>query len=148
VRTFLRKDRAANPKRYKEYFLKRNIPNTLKANREWYARNVDEQRIRASKWYKNNTARSLALSARRRAAEINATPSWLNQIQLNQIEEMYDVAAACDTQIGVKHHVDHIFPLQGKNFCGLHVPWNLQVIPATENIAKHNKPPQEYAHLF
>jgi hypothetical protein len=30
-------------------------------------------------------------------------------------------------------------PLKAKVASGLHVPWNLQVIPASKNIAKHNK---------
>ncbi len=74
-----------------------------------------------------------------RATRLRATPDWLTSQQLEQITEMYICAQMFKLYTGQEYHVDHIVPLQGKNVCGLHVPWNLQVIPASENLSKGNK---------
>jgi hypothetical protein len=90
-------------------------------------------------WFKNNAGLAKAKRARRRASMSNATPNWLNAIQKAQIAEFYEVATALEAQTGIKRHVDHIVPLKANGISGLHVPWNLQILTAHENLSKRNR---------
>ena len=76
---------------------------------------------------------------KRYAAKKQRTPAWLTKEDFKLIEVFYLEAAMLGQETGIKHHVDHIVPLQGKNVSGLHIPSNLQVIPASENCSKSNK---------
>lgn len=105
---------------------------TAKASTEWRIRNPEYHH----EHYLNNKTKYVAARAKRRAAQENATPEWLTAIHKAQIQEMYDIALAKEIQTGVKHHVDHIVPIMGKAVSGMHVPWNLQVITAKENLSK------------
>jgi 5-methylcytosine-specific restriction endonuclease McrA len=80
-----------------------------------------------------------AREAKRRSTKQNATPSWLTDSHRLQMLSVYELAKECEVLTGDKYHVDHIVPLQGETVCGLHVPWNLQVLPADINIAKGNR---------
>jgi hypothetical protein len=53
--------------------------------------------------------------------------------------EAHDKRKYLDRLTGIKWHVDHIIPLNGKNVSGLHVWNNLQLIPASLNLSKGNK---------
>ena len=136
-------------KKAKEY-REANREMFLEKGRAYYQKNIDkfkktreetkERRAALFKNYaKNNGPRLAAIRAKRRAAQLCAAPKWLTDEQLEAIRVEYMLAAWCSKVQGQKYHVDHIVPLQGKNVCGLHVPWNLQVIPATDNIKKGNK---------
>lgn len=116
--------------------------------KRYYAENREKHKAACDDWAKRNAPKVAARFAKRRAAKMNATPTWLSAVELAQIQEMYDVAAAKTMQTGIQHHVDHIHPLQGRGFNGLHVPWNLRVIEAQTNIKKSNKPNTEEIHLF
>ena len=62
-----------------------------------------------------------------------AQPVWLTAEQKAEILTIYKQAAAMSNG---PWHVDHIIPLKGSTVCGLHVPWNLRIIPAAENRSK------------
>ena len=65
-----------------------------------------------------------------------STPLWVDP---EHIRLLYRESRAMTRATGVQHHLDHIVPRNGKNVSGLTVPWNLQIIPAKQNIFKSNK---------
>jgi len=105
----------------------------------YYKIDPDKKKNLNSNYRKNNAGKINAATAKRRAAKLLATPKWLTAEQLKEIEQFYILAKELETLNNVKYHVDHIVPLQGLNVSGLHVPWNLQVIKAHDNISKGNK---------
>lgn len=105
----------------------------------WRKANPGRHERLMKEWAENNRDKVNAKWMRRYANKKQRTPSWLTDAQHKQIELEYALADWCSTVMGEDYHVDHIIPLQGKTVSGLHVPWNLQVIPAKLNQQKSNK---------
>lgn len=79
------------------------------------------------------------LQMARKSAKLKRTPAWLTEFDLLKIKCLYQLAAMRNRESDQSWHVDHIIPLQGANVCGLHVPGNLRVIPAIDNMRKSNQ---------
>lgn len=102
-------------------------------------RNLETLKEKARIYRKENKEKERVRETRRRYSKVNATPKWLTKYHKIQMESFYKDAIDLSVETGVKHHVDHIVPIRGKNVCGLHVPWNLQILRYDENIKKSNK---------
>lgn len=91
---------------------------------------------RAVQWGRDNPGKRNRIIAARRAWVKRATPAWLTDEDRQRITAIYLEAASFGPGV---MHVDHRVPLRGKLVCGLHVPGNLQIIPALTNIRKGNR---------
>lgn len=155
---------ALDPKKIierKQASYKINAEEIKRRRRERYAENPDKERVaareRSAEWraanpdkvkaqkpfkraYKQaNPEKNAALLAKRRAAKMLRTPKWLTEDDFWMMGQAYELAKIRSDAFGFEWHVDHVVPLQGVEVSGLHVPWNLRVIPWFENVSKGNR---------
>ncbi len=139
---------AENPEKVKEYNRKRYIKHKerIAARHKAYYESlpVEVTRKRAKNWRDKNPGKAAAMCAKRRAKIKQCS---FSSIPDHEIAAFYEMAARVSKCLGIPHDVDHYYPLQGETCCGLHIPSNLRVIPASLNRSKNNKLPEEYHAL-
>ena len=156
-RDFKRKLRAADPEKMREATnaweranrdkrraisqrtIAKHRERVLERKREADRRDPQKQNEQSKAWQKNNPLKRRIIQNKNLAHRRQAVPKWLTREQNAQIKRFYWLAQDCSLVTGEPYWVDHIVPLRGKNVCGLHVPWNLQVLPKEVNQRKNNR---------
>jgi hypothetical protein len=138
LRQSYEKRKATNPNLSAELYAKHREKD-LERSKLAYQANAEDRKAKQRLWSKTNRGTANALAKRYKLKKVNATPAWLSESQLLHIKCKYQLAAMLNIHGVEAWHVDHIVPIRGKDVCGLHVPWNLRVIPAKENMTKGNR---------
>ena len=105
---------------------------------KWGRLNPKKKNAQHLKANRKNPARRNLWTANYRSAKDQRQPAWLIAGHIFEMESVYTYCSAL-RNCGLDYHVDHIVPLRGKIVSGLHVPWNLQVIPGSDNVKKGNR---------
>jgi hypothetical protein len=127
--------RAKNPSYFRQHYRK-NLESESARKARYYLENKEIVRRRLDAYAEKNPHVRRAITAKRRAVLLKATPVWAD---FEKIKAFYETADALGMLTGEWHEVDHIIPLQGRTVCGLHCPANLQVVPRSVNRAKSNR---------
>ena len=117
-----RKHRLENPELY-----------ALKKETDGYSSNVKKQIERRTK-----SGHAAFVSMTERMKKLGRLASWDREFTDFVCKEAHHLARIRDKCTGKKWSVDHVAPIKGKNVSGLHVWYNLQVIPMQQNRLKHN----------
>jgi hypothetical protein len=114
------------------YALKKDeiLPQNRQRRRETWEQIKQQRRVRHA-----------SEQSARKAAKLRRTPAWLSDHDMQVIRARYAEARWMTIRTGIKHEVDHYYPLQGDLVSGLHTPANLRVIPGRENWRKNSAMP-------
>lgn len=118
---------------YKRSWASNNSDKMIEARQKYANENRDRRVESTEKWRKANMSYYAQYASLRTRHVQQAKPRWLSELEEQQLIFIYDEARKQGKQ------VDHIIPIKNKRVCGLHVPWNLQLLTKEENVRKSNK---------
>lgn len=116
---------------------RRNNPEKAK-NQPSHKKYINSQKAKQTRlaYSRKHRAKYSALDALRRQ---KIKCSEISKIHKIDIEKIYQKCFVMKRETGTEYCVDHIIPINHENVCGLHVPWNLQILTKKENSIKINK---------
>lgn len=148
----------------------KDLDKSKQQRRADYEKNKEAYKARAKKWAKENPEKRSAVTSKYHFANLDkragwgrasrennpgmyrahfkkrqqlkrrAMPAWADEAAMKAI---YDECSRISKETGVKHHVDHYYPLKNDYVCGLHNEYNLRIITAFDNLSKGNSLPTE-----
>lgn len=138
-----RKHYQENKESYKlraKSWVEKNPEKRLEIARNWQANNPEKRYEIQKKNRLKDPGRYAAHFKARQQRKRQAMPAWAD---VESIKALYRQSAWVTKITGIKHHVDHYYPLKSDIVCGLHVGANLRIIPAKVNLRKHNHFPDQ-----
>lgn len=118
---------------------RRNSKSRIALVAEYRDKNPRKAKQWARRSYEKNKEAYCARSMERHTTKLQRMPLWLTEQHRKEIRAVYKERDRLAEATGKVFHVDHIVPLRGETVSGLHVPWNLQILTAFDNLSKSNK---------
>lgn len=117
-------------KQIKRDYVERNKELHNARGREWDRKNPEYSKQYSREYHKRFPHKSRINANKRRYRELNATPQWFSN---NDVDYIYYIAKS------IGFNVDHIIPIKNDTVCGLNVRENLGLLTEVENKSKGNK---------
>lgn len=105
---------------------------------KWRRNNSEKAKEKRRNYNKKHRGKKNYYTANRRASKKRATPQWLTDFDKQYMKSIYLQSSELEKMDGTLCNVDHIIPLNHEKVCGLHVPWNLQILESSVNFKKGN----------